>query len=151
MVPTLNEIKVQKDWKSILGQPAQRWLWDKTPSPGGGWQKDPTPNGWKSAAKAGEKSHRRRSQSSAVLGCICAQETRESQPRRYGQRREKNSSEREVANSPNNCHNKKKRISARLNLAYPGWTINWPESAGMKGSSKETGGEGSTEKKRARN
>ena len=98
-------------------------------------------------SKAEEKSRWRGSQSSAVLGCVRAQEEQQNQPRRYGQPREKNSPEREVANSPNNCHDKRKRVSARLNLAYPGWTINGQGLLTWKAAQRKPEGEGSTEKK----
>ncbi|XP_009320777.1 PREDICTED: protein canopy homolog 1 [Pygoscelis adeliae] len=82
-------------------------------------KKNPNPEWPKICCKGKGKVSPWGSQSNAVLGCVCTQEERESQPRQYGQWREKNSSEREVAKSPNNRHDKRKRVSARLNLAYP--------------------------------
>lgn len=81
-----------------------------------------------------------------MWGCDCAQEARESQTRPCGQRRGENSSERGVAKSRNNCRDEETR-SARLGRAYPGCTISRAGSAGIKGISKGTGGEGSAERK----
>lgn len=71
-------------------------------------------------------------------------------PRQCGQRREKNSPEREVMNGPNNCHDKRKRVWARLTLACPGWTINRPSLLAWTAAQRKAGSE-SLWRKRARN